>query len=208
MAFKNPALYASGTGQQYVEVGNRETTGEPAILFHTGASSEVDPGLIRSSGETQDSPLELEIRGPVHQNAGGSYPSITMQTYATGERLINLDADRIAVNTPIIYETAWVDGWLLGTWVDAPGARIGVMKDAAGNVHLRGNVNGGATVAVGQLPSSLYYPSQSYEFVAKGGAGIGGQVAWQVTTTGAINILTNLALAQARMPLFATFPTL
>lgn len=209
MAFRNPAILATGDGQQYVEVGNDPTTGEPKIMFHTGATSEVEPGVIRSSGETQTSPLELELRGPVHQNAGGAYPSISLQTYATGERDMNLYADRIGASVPILNGVVWVGvgGSFLNGWTDVAGGRVGYYMDSAGNVHVRGIVNSGTAVGLWNMGTG-YWPDQTMEFVCRGGNPGPLMCSVQVTNLGAVSILTNFAAAQARLSLDFTYPAL
>lgn len=208
MAFRNPAILATGDGAQYVEVGNDQLTGEPRIFFHTGAATEISPGMIRSSGETVPGDLQLEIRGPAHQDAGGGYPHINLSTFSGGETDINLFASRIAVSGPVILGTDWTQPALLNGWTDVAGGRVGLFKDAAGTVHVRGVVSGGSSVGLFNVGDAAYWPLQTCEFVCRGGNPGPLMCSVQVQTDGDVTILTNLTSAQARLAIDFSYSAL
>lgn len=206
MPFKNPILVVDGDGGQYVEVTNDPLTNEPVIYWHTGAATEAAPGSIKSSGATQPSPLTLDITGPQHQDDANP-PNISLSSFAGGESDINLFADRIATQHPIVYDTAWFNVTLLNSWAAVAGFSVDYRMDAAGNVHVRGAVAGGTAVTVGNLPAGYRPVGQLYEpapLRATAGAGVVSSV--QVLTNGNIVIVTNFASAQARLALDFSFP--
>lgn len=213
MPFGNPSLVVLGPGDQSVELGNNPLTGAPEISLSTGASDEITPAKIGVSPASVPGDLYLNISGPAEADYAPGVPSMRLSTFAgplpAGGRYINFFSDHLRTDQPLILNDTWSNITFSGTWTDAAGQRVQLLRDAAGTVHMRGIAMGGTPgLTVGSLPSADMWPTQTEEFSCKGGAGVGATVAFNVTQAGLVVVLTNLASATVRMPLTCSWSSL
>jgi hypothetical protein len=100
----------------------------------------------------------------------------------------------------------WTNLPLLNSWVqDSVNTTPQYIKDAAGNVWIRGAIKNGTTSVVGILPAG-YRPSQGMEFPPlRATAGAGTFATVTIAGNGTITINTNLVSAQTRLVLALAF---
>lgn len=181
--------------------------GRPEIELSTGAVTEASPALIRTSPPALTGENFVEIIGPNNSGNPGLVPNISLITWNGSASQIVLTADDFRVNNPIILDSVWSPIILAGTWVDAAGARAQYLKDAAGTVHVRGQISGGAAVTIGNLPAG-YRPTQTVQMALRSGAGAGVTSAIAFQTNGDIVVITNLAQSTPLQRLDCSFSTL
>lgn len=181
---------------QHIRVG-LDSISRPVIEFSTGGALETDPGFVRTTPPSQPNESALELSAPLNGNApvGSIRPEIDLTSWAGSQSLINLWADLILTNNPILLDQFWVNLPFSGTWTDVAGARAGYFKDATGRVQLRGQVVGGGAAQIGVLPLG-YRPTQTMEWIMRGQGGVI-LCAVSVSTAGVLTVTANAATAQA-----------
>lgn len=177
----------------------------PTIEWSTGSANEALPATAVSS-DPLSSTLVWAINGPKHTTGNRAGISIN-STSGPASSEIDLSADHIAVSVPAVYESVWTAPTLLNSWADVAGARVGVLKDAASNVHIRGSVQAGTVATIFNLAAG-YRPSQTMQFVVRSASAAGNYSVLQVQTNGDVVVNTNLAQAQIACRLDLDFTTL
>lgn len=187
------------------------------LLAYSGDVGEVDPGGVIVSGGGAGS---LTIRHPttgavlsageiqLNQIDPGGSSEVILKTSAGGvlEDLVTPANNISWSGGQFFQDLTWTNLPLAGTWVqDGVLTTPQYIKDAAGNVWVRGVVKNGAAGLVATLPAG-YRPSQGIELPAlRATAGAGTFSTVTVATGGAITVNTNLASAQVRLVLTFCF---
>lgn len=205
-------LATGNPGDARVVISN--TPGQ-RIAIYTDHADEILPGAIDAYVDALFAGMSLF--GP--ELAGSSRPSIVLyNNLGEFESHIAIDAHfvevsgQIQLTEPAVLDTTWAapSAGLVAGWSDLVGSRVGVLRDAAGNVHIRGAVTGTAAAPVNlfQLDFTDQYPKQTMEFVQRATAGAGTQSSVEITNTGLVRVKTNLTQAQSRLALDLSYSAL
>lgn len=205
-----------------------------AVALYTDNPSEVEPATVEPSGSGGNHGI-LQLNSPKLQPSITPPAQMTFSGYDDGHGSIEQDVTgsvRTTASTSITLEagtslrlsndfTAYAEvvGGIVQTdgetwhnvarvngWADFAGSRARYFKDGAGVVHVNGIVASGTAALIGTLPVG-YRPAQSHEFALAGAAASNVLCSVRIDSTGAITVLSNLASAQARLPLDFAFPT-
>lgn len=191
------SLIAGPVPGRHIEINTAPShLGEIALFTGVGGETEstIGPQPGASGVMYIRAAAELTITTPlVRMGAGG------------GNYLV-VQPDPNAIATILPDGVSWFTPAFLNSWVDVAGSRVNYMKDACGNVHLRGQLQNGVAVTMFTLPAG-YRPTQSMQFVMRSAAAAGNYSVVQVQTNGDVVVLTNFAMAQIACRLDITFPT-
>lgn len=204
------------------------------IAFYTGDADERLPAILDTS-PPDGTHISFRIEGPEAEIAAdGNHVQIVLDSDTSdGSCGLGVDADtiRLTASDNITIEgttleltdfdgvlevvsavikkqgEVWTNFAFAGTWANFAGFTTSYRMDAAGNVQVRGAIQGGAAVAIGTLPAG-YRPQQTFETLQRGGNPGPVMCAIQVSPAGAVTLITNLASAAVRCAFDFTFSTL
>lgn len=187
------------------------------LLAYSGLGTEVAPGGIVVGGSGGAGQLEIMhpttgalAQGSIGVNqidAGGS-SEVRLKSSAGGvlEDLVTPANNLSWVGGTLYKDLGWTTLTLINSWVrDSVNTTPQYLRDAAGNVWVRGAVKNGVTAVIAVLPAG-YRPTQGIELqVLRATAGAGIYSTVTVATDGTITVNTNVGSAQTRLVLALCF---
>lgn len=189
-----------------------DRSGNPfGMQFHGPTSAAVpapatlDMMILDTQRYAQLSTDKLNLLGGTTYILGGT--SLTLEGTNGGQLVVE--------NAILKADKTWANLTRVNGWVDFAGSRAQYLRNAVGDVHVRGVVASGTAALIATLPASIaagdpgYRPTQGKEIVLRGQTGAASvMVIVTVETTGAITVITNLAAAQVRLGIDFSFSVL